>query len=135
MNLIGHEMQISAAPPPPPPMYLKMNACDNSVPFCLSFSGLALVELFQSSHPSPFILQQKEKLQQELEEMLGTDGVLLYPSHPQIAPKHHHPVFTPFNFSYTGKCCWVLLMIYLKWSSGSKWLCSLQVSLISWVCQ
>lgn len=64
--------------------------------------GLALVELFQSSHPSPFILQQKEKLQQELEEMLGTDGVLLYPSHPQIAPKHHHPVFTPFNFSYTG---------------------------------
>ncbi|XP_051757644.1 fatty-acid amide hydrolase 2-A [Ctenopharyngodon idella] len=64
--------------------------------------GLALVELFQSSHPSPFIIQQKESLQQELEELLGTDGVLLYPSHPQIAPKHHHPIFTPFNFSYTG---------------------------------
>ncbi|XP_051558908.1 fatty-acid amide hydrolase 2-A isoform X1 [Myxocyprinus asiaticus] len=68
----------------------------------LAAIGLALVELFQSSHPSPFIVQQKDSLQQELEELLGTDGVLLYPSHPHIAPKHHHPIFTPFNFSYTG---------------------------------
>jgi len=75
------------------------------VSLSVSFSGLALVELFQSSHPSSFIIQQKDSLQQDLEKLLGTDGVLLYPSHPQIAPKHHHPVFTPFNFSYTGKCC------------------------------
>ncbi|KAL7889661.1 hypothetical protein AOLI_G00019190 [Acnodon oligacanthus] len=64
--------------------------------------GLALVEMFQSSQPSQFILQQKESLQRELEELLGTDGLLLYPSHPQLAPKHHQPIFTPFNFSYTG---------------------------------
>ncbi|XP_072534616.1 fatty-acid amide hydrolase 2-A-like [Salminus brasiliensis] len=64
--------------------------------------GLALVEIFQSSQPSQFILHQKETLQRDLEELLGTDGVLLYPSHPQLAPKHHHPLFTPFNFSYTG---------------------------------
>ncbi|XP_066535951.1 fatty-acid amide hydrolase 2-A [Hoplias malabaricus] len=64
--------------------------------------GLALVEMFQSSQPSQFILQQKESLQRDLEELLGTDGVMLYPSHPQLAPKHHHPIFTPFNFSYTG---------------------------------
>ncbi|TRY95910.1 hypothetical protein DNTS_021430 [Danionella cerebrum] len=68
----------------------------------LAAIGLAIAELFQSSHPSPFIMQQKESLQKDLEEMLGTDGVLLYPSHPQIAPKHFHPIFTPFNFSYTG---------------------------------
>ncbi|GFN87654.1 fatty-acid amide hydrolase 2-a [Plakobranchus ocellatus] len=28
--------------------------------------------------------------------------VLLYPSHPKIAPYHSHPIFTPFNFAYTG---------------------------------
>ncbi|KAM9477449.1 fatty-acid amide hydrolase 2-A-like [Clarias gariepinus] len=64
--------------------------------------GLALVEMFHSSKPSQFILQQKESLQKDLEELLGTDGVLLYPSHPQLAPKHHQPLVTPFNFSYTG---------------------------------
>ncbi|KAI1888381.1 hypothetical protein AGOR_G00184550 [Albula goreensis] len=64
--------------------------------------GLALTEMVQSSKPNPFYLKQKEDLQKELDELLGTDGVLLYPSHPQIAPKHHHPLFTPFNFAYTG---------------------------------
>ncbi|KAJ8390329.1 hypothetical protein AAFF_G00108980 [Aldrovandia affinis] len=64
--------------------------------------GLALVEMVKSSQPHPFYLKQKEELQRQLEEALGTDGVLLYPSHPHIAPKHHHPIFTPFNFAYTG---------------------------------
>ncbi|KAM9398812.1 fatty-acid amide hydrolase 2-A-like isoform 2-T2 [Salvelinus alpinus] len=64
--------------------------------------GLVLVEMFQRAQPTQFILQQKESLQKDLEELLGTDGVLLYPSHPHLAPKHHHPLFTPFNFSYTG---------------------------------
>ncbi|XP_064199809.1 fatty-acid amide hydrolase 2-B isoform X1 [Anguilla rostrata] len=64
--------------------------------------GLALMEMVESSEPDPFILKQKEEFQKELEEVLGTDGVLLYPSHPLIAPKHHHPIFTPFNFAYTG---------------------------------
>ncbi|XP_043100043.1 fatty-acid amide hydrolase 2-B isoform X1 [Puntigrus tetrazona] len=64
--------------------------------------GLALMESFHSSKPSQFILKQKEELQKEMEDLLGTDGVLLYPSHPLLAPKHHHPLFTPYNFSYTG---------------------------------
>uniref|UniRef100_A0A8C1IV43 Fatty acid amide hydrolase 2b n=1 Tax=Cyprinus carpio TaxID=7962 RepID=A0A8C1IV43_CYPCA len=33
------------------------------------------------------------------------DGVLLYPSHPLLAHKHHHPHFTPHNFSYTSNNC------------------------------
>uniref|UniRef100_A0A9J7XYL4 Fatty acid amide hydrolase 2b n=1 Tax=Cyprinus carpio carpio TaxID=630221 RepID=A0A9J7XYL4_CYPCA len=32
-------------------------------------------------------------------------GVLLYPSHPLLAHKHHHPHFTPHNFSYTSNNC------------------------------
>lgn len=55
------------------------------------------------SKPSAFIIQQKEKLQKEVEELLGTDGVFLYPSHPRVAPKHHHPLFRPFDFAYTGQ--------------------------------
>ncbi|KAG9345820.1 hypothetical protein JZ751_008974 [Albula glossodonta] len=68
----------------------------------MSSHTMAAIEMAQSSQPNPFYLKQKEDLQKELDELLGTDGVLLYPSHPQIAPKHHHPLFTPFNFAYTG---------------------------------
>nr|XP_046236490.1 fatty-acid amide hydrolase 2-B [Scatophagus argus] len=64
--------------------------------------GLGLFEEFNPSKPSNFIIQQKEKLQKELEELLGTDGVFLYPSYPRVAPKHHHPLFRPFDFAYTG---------------------------------
>ncbi|XP_042566409.1 LOW QUALITY PROTEIN: fatty-acid amide hydrolase 2-B [Clupea harengus] len=64
--------------------------------------GLALSEMAHFGKPSQFLLQQKEALERRLEELLGTDGVLLYPPHPHLAPKHHHPLFTPFNFAYTG---------------------------------
>ena len=72
-----------------------------SVCLCV-FSGLVLIEMTHSE-ASPLVLQLKERLQQEVEELLGEDGVLLYPTHPHLAPKHHHPLFTPFNFSYTGE--------------------------------
>ncbi|XP_053368200.1 fatty-acid amide hydrolase 2-B [Clarias gariepinus] len=60
--------------------------------------GLALME----GKPSPFYLKQKEALQHDMDKVLGTDGVLLYPPHPLLAPKHHHPIFTMYNFIYTG---------------------------------
>ncbi|XP_011369772.1 fatty-acid amide hydrolase 2 isoform X1 [Pteropus vampyrus] len=44
----------------------------------------------------------KESLLKELVEMLGDDGVFLYPSHPTVAPKHHVPLTRPYNFAYTG---------------------------------
>ncbi|XP_069025864.1 fatty-acid amide hydrolase 2-B [Embiotoca jacksoni] len=64
--------------------------------------SLALIEKTRVSKPSSFIMQQKEALQKEVEELLGTDGVCLYPSHPRVAPKHHHPLLRPFDFAYTG---------------------------------
>ncbi|XP_066537870.1 fatty-acid amide hydrolase 2-B [Hoplias malabaricus] len=64
--------------------------------------GLALTESTRSATPSQFILQQKEALQRSMEEILGTDGVLLYPCQPLLAQKHHHALFTPFNLAYTG---------------------------------
>lgn len=36
------------------------------------------------------------------QEMLGNDGVLIYPTHPVPAPYHNEPLVKPFNFSYTG---------------------------------
>ncbi|XP_037614440.1 fatty-acid amide hydrolase 2-A-like [Sebastes umbrosus] len=62
----------------------------------------SLLEMTRASKPSAFIIQQKEKLQKKVDELLGTDGVFLYPTHPRVAPKHHHTLFRPFDSCYTG---------------------------------
>ncbi|KAG8006088.1 Fatty-acid amide hydrolase 2-A [Nibea albiflora] len=49
-----------------------------------------------------FHVEQKESLQKKMEELLGTDGVFLYPTHPRVAPKHHYTLFTPFDCAYTA---------------------------------
>ncbi|XP_056298616.1 fatty-acid amide hydrolase 2-B [Pseudoliparis swirei] len=64
--------------------------------------GLALMEMARATKPSAFIIQQKEKLQKEMDELLGTDGVFFYPSHPRVAPKHHHLLFRATDCAYTG---------------------------------
>lgn len=64
----------------------------------LDCSGLGLM----NCKASPYYLEQKDALQRDMDKVLGTDGVLLYPSHPLLAPKHHHPLFTLYNFAYTG---------------------------------
>ncbi|XP_003978609.2 fatty-acid amide hydrolase 2-B [Takifugu rubripes] len=64
--------------------------------------ALGLMEMTHGSKPSKVIMQLKEDLQNKVDELLGTDGVFLYPSHPRVAPKHHHPLFRPFDFAYTG---------------------------------
>lgn len=43
-----------------------------------------------------------EKLEKELQDLLAENGVLLYPTHPKIAPYHNQPLVYPFNFGYTG---------------------------------
>ncbi|RMB98191.1 hypothetical protein DUI87_25094 [Hirundo rustica rustica] len=48
------------------------------------------------------LVSMGKSLQEEMEALLGSDGVLLYPSHPTIAPKHHSPICMPFNFAYTA---------------------------------
>ncbi|XP_014205027.1 fatty-acid amide hydrolase 2 isoform X2 [Copidosoma floridanum] len=46
--------------------------------------------------------QEGKELQLEFQDMLGDDGVFLYPTHPTAAPLHHEPLVKPFNFSYTS---------------------------------
>ena len=43
-----------------------------------------------------------QKFSQELDDLLGENGVLLYPSHPTPALYHGEPILRTFNFSYTG---------------------------------
>ncbi|KAJ6663255.1 hypothetical protein lerEdw1_010391 [Lerista edwardsae] len=43
-----------------------------------------------------------QSLRAEMVNLLGGDGVLLYPSHPVVAPRHHAPLGMPFNFAYTA---------------------------------
>lgn len=42
------------------------------------------------------------ELRTEIESMLGDDGVLLKPSYPSVAPKHHRALLPPFKWIYTG---------------------------------
>lgn len=65
-------------------------------------AAVAILENTSWSRPSAFLVGLKEKLQKDVEELLGTDGVLLYPSHTRVAPKHHHALFQPLDFTYTG---------------------------------
>ena len=47
-------------------------------------------------------LEGYDKLEKEMEHLLGNNGVLLYPSHPKLALYHNEPLLYPFNFGYTG---------------------------------
>jgi fatty acid amide hydrolase 2 len=42
------------------------------------------------------------ELRAEIESFLGDNGVLLKPSYPTVAPKHHRALLPPFKWIYTG---------------------------------
>lgn len=65
---------------------------------------LALFEDFDRLMPDKTdrLLSSCTKLRDQLKELLGDNGVLLYPSHPKIAPFHNSPIVHPTNFAYTG---------------------------------
>lgn len=48
------------------------------------------------------LLAMAKELREYIHQLLEGDTVLIYPSHPMTAPRHHMPCFTCFNFAYTG---------------------------------
>ena len=46
--------------------------------------------------------QIRAALEAEVEELVGNNGVLLFPSHAVVAPRHDSPLLTPMNFAYTA---------------------------------
>lgn len=65
---------------------------------------LGILEFFTpENNPSmQKLFSMLDSLRSDLESLLKDDGILLYPSHPVLAPYHNQPLFTPFNFSYTA---------------------------------
>lgn len=47
-------------------------------------------------------VQMGIKLREQIQTLLGDDGILLYPPHPNTALTHHRPSLAPLNFSYTS---------------------------------
>ncbi|APR86552.1 Glutamyl-tRNA(Gln) amidotransferase subunit A [Minicystis rosea] len=73
-------------------------------PYTLPAVALALVEKLPKllpQHGTRF-LELGAALKQELRDLLGTRGVMLYPSHRLPAPKHHLSLFQPWNWGYTA---------------------------------
>lgn len=47
-------------------------------------------------------VQEKNDLMHEFDQMLGNNGIFIYPTHPTVAPYHNEPIVRAFNFSYTA---------------------------------
>ncbi|XP_020793439.1 fatty-acid amide hydrolase 2-B isoform X2 [Boleophthalmus pectinirostris] len=58
--------------------------------------------LSKMTSPPLSALKIREKLQEDFDQLLGTDGVLLYPTFTKVAPKHHHPLFAFYDLIYTA---------------------------------
>ena len=65
--------------------------------------GLGVGEKIHNTPAKDAELKQlRDSLRQDMEQILGDDGVFLYPTHPLPAPFHNQPVVLIFNFAYTG---------------------------------
>ncbi|XP_004598337.2 fatty-acid amide hydrolase 2 [Ochotona princeps] len=86
------------------PLWELIKWCMGLSVYTIPSIGLALLEEKLKYDNEKYIKFKalEESLHKELVEMLGDDGVFLYPSHPTVAPKHHVPLTRPFNFAYTG---------------------------------
>ncbi|XP_055921354.1 fatty-acid amide hydrolase 2 [Eupeodes corollae] len=65
----------------------------------------ALVDNAQIPFGSPkyhHLVKKRDNLRKEMQNLLGDDGVFIYPTHPTVAPYHNEPLVRPLNFSYTG---------------------------------
>jgi len=44
----------------------------------------------------------RDSLLRDLQDLLCSDGVFLYPAYPHPAPFHHEALFSPLDFGYCG---------------------------------
>lgn len=65
--------------------------------------GLGIAEKIRNSPEQDAKLESlRDTLLKEFQELLGDDGVFLYPTHPIPAPFHNKALLLVPNFSYTG---------------------------------
>lgn len=72
--------------------------------FTLPALGLALFERIPGLLPERArrLTEAGASLRAELESLLGDNGVLLYPPHRRVTPRHRHPLLTFPDAGYTG---------------------------------
>ncbi|XP_064628283.1 fatty-acid amide hydrolase 2-A-like isoform X2 [Lineus longissimus] len=65
--------------------------------------GLGIMEKLTEDESEVVAMQKLcDELKREFHDMLGDDGIFLYPPHPYPAPHHNLPLFMPFNWGYTA---------------------------------
>ena len=87
------------------PFWEFVKACFGQSVHTVPAIGLGMLEKLETILPksvSETFIAMGEELRQELESILGADGVLLFPSHPSLALSHNVPLLFPFNFCYTA---------------------------------
>ncbi|XP_068147931.1 fatty-acid amide hydrolase 2-A [Drosophila tropicalis] len=72
-----------------------------------TFIGLttAIMDSAQCKHGSSkyqHLVRKRNDLRDEIQRLLSNNGVLIYPTHPTVAPYHNEPILRPINFAYTG---------------------------------
>lgn len=65
---------------------------------------VSLGEIFGDSKKTDFTeeLMELQKMKLALDEKLGDEGILILPPHPRVAPRHRAPIWSPFDFIYSG---------------------------------
>lgn len=65
---------------------------------------LAMLEKLSKLTPgrNAKMIAMGKELKEELVDLIGPSGVMLYPSYATVAPVHHKPMFPPFNWVYTA---------------------------------
>lgn len=60
----------------------------------------ALPRVFEANED--FVISKRAQLKREISELLGEDGILLFPSLPRSKYYHSEPLFCPLDFVYAG---------------------------------
>ncbi len=76
-----------------------VGASDVTLPAILFSLGETF--LVRPSKADKFV-QMGLEMRKKLYDLLSADSILIFPSHPRVAPKHHVPLLFPQDFSYTG---------------------------------
>jgi fatty acid amide hydrolase 2 len=66
--------------------------------------GLAGLESVTKRFPAGLdqMVRRGQALKQELLDLMGPQGVILFPPHPRPAPRHHEPILRPFSYIFTA---------------------------------
>lgn len=66
--------------------------------------SVLLTESFHNSYPGAFwkFFEVGSHMREDIQDLLGNDGILLYPSYPHTALAHQRCSLAPMNFSFPG---------------------------------